>query len=253
MFGRRSKPTPAPPVLDLDESASPALGAVQVDEIAADRAPLLDTPIRAEGSGTDSGLAEIEAEFTISDADLALLDLSSLAFDQLTNPLSPAEQKMGEDRSALDDFLKRLNDSYTAQAGQPVNLEPYFMIPERCWSDDHRQLLVDVLGLTPAQPWNILPLAGDASTATKLGVAPHPGPRGLDTRQLASDLIGDALDTMQASFEQATFGSDTVDTAALESAKTQAATEIKTIARRMAGPIVSTQAVDHARVIFFGD
>lgn len=253
MFGRRTKPTPASPVLDVDEPGNSAVGTLPVDGIAVERAPLLDTPIRAETTDNDSGLAEIEAEFAISEADMALLDLSSIAFDQLTNPLSPAEQKMVEDTSTLNGYLVRLNESYSAQAGQPVDLQPYFMIPERCWSDEHQQVLVDVLGLTPAQPWNVLPLAGDAPTAMAIGLTPHPGPRGLDTRQLANDLISDAVDKMRASFEQATFGSETVDTAALETAQTQATADIKAIARRMAGPIVGAQAVDHARATFFGD
>ena len=258
MFGRRTKPTHASPDLDSANAGNVDEGSTAVDTLVAD--PLLtdtlpaDTsPIRADNAGHDSGLAAIESEFTISDADMALLDLSSIAFDQLTSPLSATEQKMADDKAGLDAYISHLNESCAARAEQPVDLQPYLMIPERCWDGEHHQVLVDVLGLTPSQSWNVLPLAGDAPTAMALGITPHPGPRGLDTRQIASELIGDAVDKMRAALEQATFGSDTVNTAAFDEAQAEATRDIKSIARRMAGPIVGAQAVDHARATFFSD
>ncbi len=159
MFGRQAKPTSN--AEDLGASADTA----DVDTLLAETL----SPIRAETSGQDAGLASIEAEFTISDADTALLDLSSLAFDQLTSPLSAAETKMAGHRSDLDDFMGRLNTSWSERAGTNAALQPYFMIPERCWEGDHLEALVEVLGLTPAQPWNVLPLAGDTATADTIG------------------------------------------------------------------------------------
>lgn len=263
MFGRRTKPTHAAPVLDSVDSGSVDSGNVDprnsaVDTLVAepvlsDVLPTDTSPIRAERSGNDSGLAGIESEFTISDADMALLDLSSIAFDQLTSPLSATEQKMADDKAELDAYIGHLNESCAARAGQSIDLQPYLMVPERCWDGEHHQVLVDLLGLTPSQAWNVLPLPGDAPTAMAMGMTPHPGPRGLDTRQLASELIGDAVEKMRAALEQATFGSDTVNTAAFDEAQAEATRDIMAIARRMAGPIVGAQAVDHARATFFSD
>jgi len=210
-------------------------------------------PIRAAGSGSDSGLADIEAEFTISDADMALLDLSSLAFEQQASQLSGSDAVLAKHQAELVGFITQLNATWTDRTGTPVDLQPYYMIPERCWEGEHQQVLIEVLGLAPAQAWNTLPLAADAATATAVGVVDHPGARALDNRNIATTLITDAVEKMHKTFERATFGTDTVDTAALDAARAQAASEIMAIARRMAGTIIGPDAVDHARATFFGD
>ncbi len=211
------------------------------------------TPIRALDADHDAGLSRIEAEFTISDDDLALLDLSSIAFEQQTSRLSAIDAVMAENRAALTDFMSRLNSAWSAHAATAVDLQPYYMIPERCWEGDHQQVLVEVLGLAPAQPWNVLPLAGGPATEAATGVARHPGARALDHRAMATSLIAEAVDTMHETFEKATFATDAVDTAALDAARAQAATEIKGVARRIAGATVGVETVVHARATFFND
>jgi len=176
-----------------------------------------------------------------------------MAFDQQTERLPEVEATMARHRAELHDFMNGLNDSWSKQTDTPIDLQPFYMIPERCWEGEHQQVLVEVLGLAPAQPWNVLPLAADAATAAATGVAMHPGTRAVDHRAVATTLIAEAVETMQKSFERATFAADTVDTAALDSARAQAAADITAIAGRMAGPIIGTAAVDTARSTFFND
>jgi len=211
------------------------------------------SPIRSPEAGQDSGLADIEAEFTISDADLALLDLSSIAFEQQASRLSAIDTILTENRTALAGYMDRLNAAWSEQTQSPVDLQPYYMIPERCWEGEHQQTLVEVLGLAPAQPWNVLPLAADPATAASTGVASHPGPRALDHRAMAASLIADAVEAMHKAVEQATFATDAVDTAALDSARLHAANEIKGLARRIAGATVGNEVVDRTRATFFND
>lgn len=237
MFGRRTKRATAPGSVDL----APA-EAVTVDPVA---------PLRAPDAGRDAGLAKIEAEFAISDDDLALLDLSSIAFDQQTKRLSAADAIMAENRAALADFMSRLNNAWSAHAVSPVDLQPYFMLPERCWEGDHQEVLVEVLGLAPAQPWNVIPLAADSATEAIVGVGRHPGSRALDHRAMATSLIAETVGTMHKTVEQAAFAKDAVDTSAFDAARLQAANEIKGIARRIAGATVGVEVIDHARATFF--
>lgn len=239
MFGRRAKS--ANDAIDLDVTHRP------IDTIVADELP----PIRAENAGADSGLADIESEFTISDADLGLLDLDAVV--QLPPPLTGIEATLAEHRAVLDDFMGRLTTAWEKRIGGSVELQPHFMIPERCWEGEHREVLVEILGLAPAQPWNVLPLACDASTATRTGAATHPGPESHESTRVASNFIGEAIGKMQSSFEAATFGGDTVDAEALAHARAAATQEIVSLARHMAGAVLSKEAVAHSRATFFGD
>lgn len=239
MFGRRAKS--ASDATDLG-AASPT-----IDTIAADELP----PIRAEGAGADSGLADIESEFTISDADLDLLDLATL--DQLPAPLMGTEATLAEHRAVLENFMSRLTAAWEERSGGPVDLQPHFMIPERCWEGEHREVLIEILGLAPAQPWNVLPLACDANTAAQTGAAAHPGPESLESARVATNFIDEAVAKMQMSFERATFGGDTVDAEALANARTIATDEIVALARHMAGAVLGKEAVAQSRAAFFGD
>ena len=253
MFGRRTKralETGQPSRTSQEGNVGAETETSPVTTMTLDLAP---TDMPGADTGDGSGLAQIEAEFTISDADLALLDLASIAFDQQTNRLSAIDSTLANHRAELQDFMSRLDAAWSERTGTPVELQPFYMIPERCWEGEHQQVLVEVLGLAPAQPWNVLALAGNAATAAAIGVGNHPGAKALDHRAMATTLITEAVDTMHKTFERATFAADTVDTSALDAARSQAAADIKAIARRMAGTIVGTDAVDHARATFFND
>lgn len=201
----------------------------------------------------DSGLEAIEAELTINDNDLRLLDVVSLSLDDMPSPLTAAESAMAEHRALLDDFIVQLNTAWTARLGAPTSLSPYFLVPERCWEGQHCDALVEILGLAPAQPWNVIPLPCDSATATALDLPIHPGTDSLDIVQLAMPMIDDAIGKMQARFEQASFSGDTVDTAALDAARVDASKEIQALAAKLGAGALGEAAVRTARTTFFGD
>jgi len=207
-------------------------------------------PLRAPGAGNDSGLAAIEAEFQISDDDIALLELGALEF---AAPLSPIEAALTDDRAALDTTMQRLTDSLTEQLGTQVRLQPFAMIPERCWEGEHREALVELLGCLPNQTWNILPLAGDAATADALGIIQHPGGASLHAVDAANSFLTDILSKMHQSCAAAAFSADRIDGDALGAARDQARGQIEGLARHMAGVVIGTEAVTDARSRFFGD
>lgn len=238
MFGRRGRTHRRSEGQQADANAT---STVTPDEL---------PPLRAPDAGHDSGLAAIEAEFTISESDMALLDLGALEF---APTLSALDRQLADHATELDAFMMQLNDEWGAQLGTDVDLQPYLMIPERCWEGEHGETLLDVLGLAPTQTWNVLPLAGSPATASAVGVASHPGGESLHTYKPAIAFIDETLAKMRTACEQATFTSDSIDSDALERARDEAAGNIKTLARHIAGVVLGTEAVNETRATFFND
>ena len=86
------------------------------------------------------------------------------------------DDALGEDvekaRHQMQAFIGQLN----ADLPDGVNVQPYFMIPEPCWSGPCADFLARYLRLTPYARWNMLPLPKDHRSAEQLGVQSHPGP-----------------------------------------------------------------------------
>ena len=127
------------------------------------------------------------------------------------------------------------------------------MIPERCWEGEHREALVELLDCLPNQPWNILPLADDATTAETLGIIQHPGGASLHAVDAANSFLSDILSIMQRTCAQSPFSTDHIDSDAIGAAREQARTHIEALARHIAGVVIGTAAVAQARARFYGD
>lgn len=242
MFGRKAKRTaPSPTEPNDGDRADTAIDPALIEpQQVAEEVP---APGRFEGAGQDSGLAGIEAELSFSLTDRALL----------TPHVSGLDATMFEDHEKLLDFMQRLNQAWAERSATPTSFEAFFMIPSRCWDSPYRTDLVEVLGLTPAQPWNVLPLAVDDAVAQRTGIAVHPGVESHEGSSIAATVITDAIEGMHASFERATFGSDDVDADALTAARAQAKADIMALARRTAQGVLGADVVDHARATFFRD
>lgn len=252
MFGRRGRsrirPDHSQDVVTAGDISSepPETDTSPLDTVTADQLP----PLRAPGAGNDSGLAEIEAEFRISDADIALLELGALEF---APPLSPLDTKLAEGRDELATTMDQLREQLSARLATPVDLEPYLMLPERCWEGQHREALIELLGLTPTQTWNLLPLAGNPQTAQALGIIEHPRGAPLHAIDAALSFLDDIITKMQSRCEAATFSHDGIDGEALEAAREQARSQVRGLARHIAGASIGTEVVSHTRATFFGD
>jgi len=163
------------------------------------------------------------------------------------------QDKIDESEHDLTSFMDELNATWVDRLGPATQLRPFFMLPTRCWDTEHQRVLIEILGLTPAQHWNVLPLASDGGGTGGLDLAPHPGGVTTDVIEIASGLIDETITDMEVAFERAAFSGDTVDSEALGTARELARAEIVALARRIASSVVGDEAVDHSRALFFDD
>jgi hypothetical protein len=163
------------------------------------------------------------------------------------------QDKIDETEHELSTFMGDLNTKWADRLGPTTQLRPFFMLPTRCWDTEHQRVLIETLGLTPAQQWNVLPLASDGEGPAELDLARHPGGVTTDVIEIASGFIAETVTEMQAAFERATFSGDTVDSEALGTARELARAEIIALARRVAASVLGAEAVDHSRALFFDD
>jgi len=200
--------------------------------------------LRAHVSDSFSGLGHLAEE----DADSALDEHRSMA-----PSARDLQVRIDENERELTAFMAELNATWADRLGSTTQLRPFFMLPTRCWDTEHQRVLIETLGLTPAQQWNVLPLASDAEEEGSLGLARHPGGVTTDVIEIASGFVDETIAEMHVAFERATFSGDTVDSEALDAARENARTEIIALARRIAASVVGGEAVDRSRALFFDD
>lgn len=107
------------------------------------------------------------------------LGLSEEEIAEMANPISEQQRLISESETALASFVKQTNTYWSQQTGTVIDLQPRHMLPTSCWDALDTQdsaVLIDVLGLLPAQPWNILLLAMNDETAKLVGVGRHHAP-----------------------------------------------------------------------------
>jgi len=155
--------------------------------------------------------------------------------------------------SELSGLMASLTEAAIARHGSNVTLRPFLMLPAECWDTEHQRMLIETLELTPTQQWNVLPLAATPDDATTMGIIQHPLVVSPASIEQARGFVDEIIATMLASFERATFGGDTVDTEALQTARTVAHDEIVKLARTIASVELGADSVAHARKTFFSD
>ena len=192
---------------------------------------------------------------------MAKLGLSEDEIAEMAAPKSPLQRAIDDSEEQLERFVARSNAVWSEQLGTTVNLWPYRMLPARCWSEEtlgarHRTTLMEVLGLLPAQPWNIVLLAMDESTASALQLPLHPPMLG-DTEAEGTDtaihFLLQELDQLDRLLMAPTPAGMTAANDALVTARTEAVTRIMAMARPIAGAAVGEHAVLISRQTFFGD
>lgn len=189
------------------------------------------------------------------------LGLSEDEIAEMAAPKSPLQRAIDDSEAQLERFVAQSNAAWSEQVGCQISLWPYRMLPDRCWSEEtlglrHRTTLMEILGLLPAQPWNILLLAMDQSTADALELPLHP-PMLTETETESTDT---AIRFLLQELEQLdrllmTPTPAGVQTAhdPLGSARSDATTRIMAMARPIAGAAVGEAAVRTSRARFFSD
>jgi len=208
-------------------------------------------------SAADAGELDLRAHVSDSFSGLGELPVHSDDVGEERRSMAPSardlQDKIDETEHELSTFMGDLNTKWADRLGPTTQLRPFFMLPTRCWDTEHQRVLIETLGLTPAQQWNVLPLASDGEGPAELDLARHPGGVTTDVIEIASGFIAETVTEMQAAFERATFSGDTIDSEALGTARELARAEIIALARRVAASVLGAEAVDHSRALFFDD
>jgi hypothetical protein len=211
---------------------------------------------RARLAAADPGTLDLRAQVSDSFSGLGELPEQPGADNGERREMAPSardlQAEIDESERELVTFMDELNSSWTGGPGSETELRPFFMLPARCWDTEHQRVLIETLGLTPAQQWNVLPLAS-GSNLEGLDLAHHPGGVTTDVIEMASGFVDDTIVEMHAAFERATFTGDTVDTEALGAAREKARTEVMALARRIGASVIGDDAVIYSRDRFFND
>lgn len=209
------------------------------------------------------------------------LGLSDEDIAEMANPISDQQRRIDESEAALASFVKQTNAYWSQTTGALIDLQPRHMLPTSCWDFLDTQdttLFMDVLGLLPAQPWNIVLLAMNDETARLVGVGRHhvaPSDEHLTAINLAQLTIAEELDqvkqkqgaTLQPSVFNPALLDPTVDdppplqvtdadvarAADFDSIKNAATARIMAMARPVAAAALGQAVVDQSRSIFFHD
>ncbi len=211
---------------------------------------------RARLVAADPGTLDLRAQVSDSFSGLGGLPEHPGEDDGERREMAPSardlQSKIDDSERELVAFMDELNSTFASGLGSQAELRPFFMLPTRCWDTEHQRVLIEILGITPAQQWNVLPLAS-GSDPENLELARHPGGVTTDVIEIASGFVEEAIAEMQAAFERATFTGDTVDTEALRAAREHARTDIMALARKIGATVVGDDAVNYSRDLFFND
>ncbi len=187
------------------------------------------------------------------------LGLSGDEIAEMANPISDQQRRIEESETTLATFVMQTNAMWSERMGAIIDLQPKHMLPTTCWDSldtPDRTLLMDVLGLLPAQPWNIVLLAANDETAALLGVGRHPRSLSEEERtanNLASLTIAEELEIAKRK-QGATLDPSRSDLAEVADQAPDAATaRIIALARPVASASLGQDVVDHSRSTFFGD
>ncbi len=187
------------------------------------------------------------------------LGLSDDQIAEMANPMSDQQRRLDESEATLATFVMQTNAMWSERMGAIIDLQPRHMLPTSCWDSldtPDRTLLMDVLGLLPAQPWNTVLLAANDETAALLGVGRHP--RSLSEEEqtankLASLTIAEELESVKRQ-QGATLDPSRLDPAEVpDEIRNTAVVRIIAIARPVASAVLGQDVVDHSRSTFFGD
>lgn len=178
------------------------------------------------------------------------LGLSDEEIADMANPsgtVDPVQIKADEADAALGAFVNQTNAAWAQQTGTAVELQPYHLLPAVCWDFDDKQdhdLLVEVMGLLPSNPWNIVLLAMNDETATLTGAGRFPSivrEEAVTATSLAKISIAEELQQLKR-FEQPN-----------TEARDAAVARIIAMARPVGSAMLGEDVVDHSRRTFFGD
>lgn len=182
------------------------------------------------------------------------LGLSEEEIAEMAKPASTIDEvqaKIDEGNVALDIFVGQAKATWSNHTSRLVDLQPFHMLPLSLWNDldkHDRALLVEVIGLVPANPWNIVLLAADEETATLTGASRFP----LSLSEEAAVAIEMAKLTITAELE-AIKTVDQTQVDAFVTTRDAAAARIIALARPIGAAALGDAAVDHSRATFFGD
>jgi len=180
------------------------------------------------------------------------LGLSEEEIADMANPVSAIDEvqvKADESEAALGAFVTETNAAWSKQTGALVDLQPYLMLPAVCWELPDKQdhaLLVEVMGLLPASPWNVVLLAADNETAAITGAARMPtdvSDEAVAATSLAKITIAEELEMLKNQSQDAAFAAN----------RDGAAARIVALARPVGAAMLGQEVVDHSRTTFFGD
>lgn len=209
-------------------------------------------------SAGDAGALDLRAHVSDSLAGLGQLagediDSATVGHRSMAPSARDLQLRIDESERELTAFMDQLNAIWADRLGSTTQLRPFLMLPTRCWDTEHQRVLIETLGLTPAQQWNVLPLASDGDEEGALGLGRHPGGVTTGVVEIASGFVDETIAEMHVEFERATFSGDAVDSEALDAARNNARAEIIALARRIATSAVGDEVVDRSRTLFFDD
>lgn len=182
------------------------------------------------------------------------LGLSEDDIAEMANPVGTIDEvqaKIDEGDEALDIFVGQAKATWSNHTSRMVDLQPFHMLPESLWTqlDKHdRTLLVEIMGLVPANPWNIVLLAADEETATLTGAARFP----LTHSEEAAVAIDMAKLSITGELERLK-KCDRNQLDEFVATRDAAAARIIAMARTVGSAVLGDDVVNHSRTTFFGD
>lgn len=191
-----------------------------------------------------SNVTQFMEKLGLSEEEIADMATPAVTVDEV-------QVKMDEGTQALNAFVNQARATWADHTSHLVNLEPFQMLPASLWMqlDKHdRTVLVEVMGLVPAHPWNIVLLAADEQTAVLTGAARLP--------MTQSEEAAVAIDMARLSITDEIDRVKKCDRNQLDefvATRDAAAARIITLARTIGSAVLGQDAVDHSRATFFAD
>lgn len=180
---------------------------------------------------------------------LGLSDEEIADMANTSSTVDPVQAKLDQGAAELNAFVTSTNTTWSQSMGAPIELQAYQMLPAVCWevADRHdHTLLVEVMGLLPTSPWNIVLLAMNAETAALTGAGRFPltiTEEAVAATSLAKISIAEELETVKKHAQAPDF----------VSVRDGAIARITAMARPVGSALLGQDVVDHARRTFFGD
>jgi len=188
-----------------------------------------------------SNVTQFMEKLGLSDEEIADMASSAAAVDEV-------QVKLDESEATLGAFVTATNAAWSQQTGTDVELQPYHMLPAVCWElpdKQDRAVLIEVMGLLPASPWNIVLLAMNDETVAITGAGRFPmavSEEAVTATSLAKITIAEELDLIK--------GYQGADNAEIRDA---AVARIIALARPVGAAMLGQDVVDHSRRTFFSD